>query len=152
MPLLPALGPSMFLGEFAHALDDKHRLTLPAKFRARLADGVVVTAGPGPFLLVYPLDEFKVLFDKVSALSLMDAEAAAIRRLLFSSAFDVVPDKQNRVVLPQMLREHAGLTDAAVVVGVGRFLEVWNPQTWEQVRQAVRQRTADPSVWARLGV
>ncbi len=142
----------MFLGEFMHALDDKHRLTLPAKFRTRFASGVVITAGPGPFLLVYPLDEFNVLFEKVSALSLMDTEAAALRRLLFSSAFDAVPDKQNRVVLPQPLREHAQLADAAVVVGAGRFLEVWNPKTWEQVRQALRERAADPNLWVRLGV
>lgn len=142
----------MFLGEFNHTLDEKSRLTLPAKFRARLADGVVMTAGTEMCLLVYPLDEFKQLFEKVSALPVMGKEAATLRRMLFTNASDAVPDKQNRVVIPQPLREYAEITNEVVVVGVGKFVEIWNPKEWQRAREEVQQHAAQRDVWANLGI
>lgn len=142
----------MFLGTFVHTLDDKNRLALPAKFRARLADGVVITTGADKCLLVYPAEEFRALFERVSALPLMDREAAMLRRLLFTNAYDTVPDKQNRVVIPQVLCDYAALTGEVVVVGVGRFIELWAPSEWERAQQEVRARAADQGLWAKLGI
>ncbi|MCL6509408.1 MAG: division/cell wall cluster transcriptional repressor MraZ [Anaerolineae bacterium] len=142
----------MFLGEFTHTLDEKSRLTLPAKFRARLADGVVMTTGSDKCLLVYPLDEFKLLFERVSALPVMGREAATLRRMLYSNAHDAVPDKQNRVVIPQPLREYAGIVNEAVVVGVGKFIEIWNPQEWQRAREEIQAHAAQKDVWASLGI
>jgi MraZ protein len=142
----------MFLGEFIHSLDEKSRLALPAKFRARLADGVVMTAGSDKCLLVYPLDEFKLLFERVSALPVLGKEAASLRRMLFSNAHDAIPDKQNRVVIPQPLREFAEITNEVVLVGVGKFIEVWAPRAWEQAKQEVREDAARGEVWGKLGI
>jgi MraZ protein len=142
----------MFLGEFAHTLDEKSRLALPAKFRARLTEGVVMTAGTDHCLQVYPLDEFKLLFERVSALPVMGKEAASLRRMLYSMAHDAVPDKQNRVVIPQPLREYAGITNEVVVVGVGKFVEIWNPREWERAQEEVREHAAQKDVWAQLGI
>ncbi len=142
----------MFLGEFTHTLDEKSRLTLPAKFRSRLAEGVVMTTGSDKCLLVYPLDEFKLLFERVSALPIMGREAATLRRMLYSNAHDAVPDKQNRVVVPQPLREYAGITTEAVIVGVGKFIEVWNPQEWQRAREEVQAHAAQKELWANLGI
>lgn len=142
----------MFLGEFTHTLDEKSRLTLPAKFRARLADGVVMTTGADKCLLVYPLDEFKVLFERVSALPVMGREAATLRRMLYSNAHDAIPDKQNRVVIPQPLREYAGITNEAVIVGVGKFIEVWNPQEWRRALEEVQAHASQKDLWAALGI
>ncbi|BCX05174.1 MAG: transcriptional regulator MraZ [Candidatus Roseilinea sp.] len=142
----------MFLGEFTHTLDEKSRLTLPAKFRTRLADGVVMTTGADKCLLIYPLDEFKLLFERVSALPMMGREAATLRRMLYSNAHDAVPDKQNRVVIPQPLREYAEITNEAVVVGVGKFIEVWNPREWQRALEEVQAHAARKDVWASLGI
>ncbi|MCS7056219.1 MAG: division/cell wall cluster transcriptional repressor MraZ [Thermoflexales bacterium] len=142
----------MFLGEFTHTLDEKSRLTLPAKFRARLADGVVMTTGADKCLLIYPLDEFKLLFERVSALPVMGREAATLRRMLYSNAHDAVPDKQNRVVIPQALREYAEITNEAVIVGVGKFIEVWNPREWQRALEEVQAHAARKDVWASLGI
>ncbi|MCS6846353.1 MAG: division/cell wall cluster transcriptional repressor MraZ [Anaerolineae bacterium] len=142
----------MFLGEFTHTLDEKSRLTLPAKFRARLADGVVMTTGADKCLLIYPLDEFKLLFERVSALPVMGREAATLRRMLYSNAHDAVPDRQNRVVIPQPLREYAEITNEAVIVGVGKFIEVWNPREWQRALEEVQAHAARKDVWASLGI
>ena len=142
----------MFLGEFTHTLDEKSRLTLPAKFRARLADGVVMTTGTDKCLLIYPLDEFKLLFERVSALPVMGREAATLRRMLYSNAHDAVPDKQNRIVVPQLLREYAEITNEAVVVGVGKFIEVWNPREWQRALEEVQAHASQKDVWASLGI
>ncbi|MFC1463267.1 MAG: division/cell wall cluster transcriptional repressor MraZ [Candidatus Brachytrichaceae bacterium NZ_4S206] len=142
----------MFLGEFTHTLDEKSRLTLPAKFRVRLADGVVMTTGADKCLLIYPLDEFKLLFERVSALPVMGREAATLRRMLYSNAHDAVPDKQNRVVIPQPLREYAEITNEAVVVGVGKFIEVWNPREWQRALEEVQAHASRKDVWASLGI
>ncbi|GIV85179.1 MAG: division/cell wall cluster transcriptional repressor MraZ [Candidatus Roseilinea sp.] len=142
----------MFLGEFTHSLDEKSRLTLPAKFRARLADGLVMTTGTDKCLLIYPLDEFKLLFERVSALPVMGREAATLRRMLYSNAHDAVPDKQNRVVIPQPLREYAEITNEAVVVGVGKFIEVWNPREWQRALEEVRAHASQKEMWAGLGI
>lgn len=142
----------MFLGEFAHTLDEKSRLTLPAKFRTRLADGVVMTTGTDKCLQVYPLDEFRVLFERVSALPVMGQESATLRRMLYSNAHDAVPDKQNRVVIPQALREYAEITNEVVVVGVGKFIEIWNPRAWQRAREEVQAHAAQKDIWAGLGI
>jgi MraZ protein len=142
----------MFLGQFAHTLDDKFRLALPAKYRSRLADGIVITPGAGVCLHIYPLDEFRALYAKVSALPTLDASAANLRRSIFPFAHDATPDKQNRVVIPQPLREHAGITNEVVVAGAGPFIEVWNPGEWQRAQQGAREQAVQPNGWAALGI
>ena len=142
----------MFLGKFDHTLDEKSRLTLPARYRARLADGLVIMSGTESCLLVYPMDEFQTLFDKLSALPMVDPQAAVLRRLLFMNASDVVPDKQNRIVVPQTLREHSGITGEAVVVGVGRWIELWSPADWAAQQILIARQAEDREALARFGV
>jgi MraZ protein len=142
----------MFLGEFKHTLDDKSRITLPAKFRLRLASGIVMTAGMDRYVLVYPQDEFERLAERVDALPLTGREAATLRRSLYANASDAVPDKQGRVVMPESLREHAGIGTEVVIAGVGRFIEVWSPEEWQRARTEVREDAAQQEIWAKLGI
>ncbi len=142
----------MFLGQYVHTLDDKFRLALPAKFRARLADGIVITTGTGKCLHVHPAADFQVIYNKVSALPLLDEEAANVRRKLFNSAHDAVPDKQNRIVIPQVLREFAGITNEVVVAGAGPLIELWNPTEHQRAQQAVREQGERPNGWKSLGI
>lgn len=123
----------MFLGEFNHSLDSKGRLTIPAKFRNALADGLVVTRNPADqCLLVFPRAAWEVLADKVSALPLTDARSAAFRRAFFSAAEDLEPDAQGRILLNQRLRTYAQIDSDVVIAGQNKFLEIWAPGLWEE--------------------
>ena len=141
----------MFLGEYAHTIDDKGRLTLPAKYRAELASGVVVTRGLDKCLFVFPMDEWKKLSDKVSALPLTDTQARDFRRLLFSGATDAELDKQGRVLLPQYLRDYAGLNGNVVVAGLNTHMEIWSPEAWNGIRDNL-DSVVNVEQWAKLGI
>ncbi len=120
----------MFLGEFEHSLDDKGRLAIPAKFRAGLADGLFLTRGLDGCLVIWPPDAWQAMSERLNGLSPWRADARRLQRLFFSGAVDLVPDKLGRVLVPQYLREYAGLSDAAVVVGVHDRIEVWSRERW----------------------
>lgn len=124
----------MFLGTHHPKLDDKGRMTLPARFRESLGSGVVLTKGQDRSLVVWPESEFSDYANRIREASRSDARARAYSRVFFSSAFDQEPDRQGRITLPPTLREYAGLNDGAgcVVVGNHSTLEIWNPETWEQ--------------------
>jgi MraZ protein len=125
----------MFLGEFEHTVDDKGRLTIPARFRRRLAAGLVVTKGIDPCLWLYPADGWSELAERISALPRTDPKAREFRRQVFGGASDVEPDKQGRVNLPPYLRQYAHIDNQAVVVGLHDYCEIWNPEQWRERQQ-----------------
>jgi MraZ protein len=122
----------MFLGEFSHTLDEKGRITVPAKLRAGFANGLVITRGFEPCLVIYPVETFRILEQKAHSLSLTNPSNRSMFRLLFGGASDAALDSLGRVVVPEYLRAYAGLQSQVVVVGVGQYLEVWDAQKWGQ--------------------
>jgi len=124
----------MFLGEFVHSIDGKGRLTVPAKFRAALAAGMVVTRGLDRCLFVFPTAQWERRSKAISKMSLTQRDARAFSRFVFSGALDVVPDKQGRVLLPAYLREYAGVDGDAIIIGLHDRLEIWNPDRWRDVK------------------
>jgi MraZ protein len=135
----------MFLGEFSHALDDKGRLTIPAKFRDELAGGLVVTRGIDRCLSVFPRQVWEGLAGNIAKLPLTQRSARDFGRLMFSGAADFIPDRQGRVLIPQGLRDYAQLDSEAIIIGLYDRLEIWNPDSWTNVRTAVE---ADPEAIA----
>lgn len=125
----------VFLGTHEHTIDEKGRLAIPARFRAELAGGMVVTRGFDRCLLIFPLPFWSDLTRRVSALSLTDEDARMLRRLLFANASEQEMDRQGRILLPQSLRENVDLADQAVVVGLDTFIEVWAPDRWREVEE-----------------
>jgi MraZ protein len=119
-----------FTGEFAHALDQKGRLAIPAKFRPRFKEGAVVTRWLERSLAVFPVTRFVELQERVAKLPISDRRAREFSRFLMSGAHQDEPDAQGRIGVPQHLRAHAGLRDAAIVVGANDHLEIWAPETW----------------------
>ena len=99
----------MLLGEHEHSLDDKNRLTLPAKLRAAFEDGVVVSRGLDGCLYAYPRAEWQRLADRIAALDPLGEDARRMRRHFFSGASQGELDKQGRLVLSPTLIEYAGL-------------------------------------------
>ena len=142
----------MFLGEFSHTIDDKGRLTLPAKFRADFASGIVVTRGIDRCLFAFPQAAWQVLAQKVSSLPLAESQAREFRRLLFSGASDDTPDKQGRVLIPQYLREYANLNGEVIIAGLDTHVEIWNPDAWNKAREGFESGALDVEHWAKLGI
>ena len=121
----------MFLGEYEHTLDDKNRLTLPAKFRDAFAGGVVVTRGMDGCLSVYTQDAWdRFVSVRLEELDPFSREARQMSRFLFAGAAEAEPDKQGRVMLPPALITHAKLTREVVVAGVRDHVEIWDRATW----------------------
>ncbi|MDO4908736.1 MAG: division/cell wall cluster transcriptional repressor MraZ [Corynebacterium sp.] len=121
----------MFLGTYRPKLDAKGRLTLPAKFREQLGDGLMVTKGQDHSLAVYPREEFVARARKAASISRSDPEARAFIRNLAASADEQVPDGQGRITLSADHREYANLTKECVVIGSVDFLEIWDAQSWD---------------------
>jgi MraZ protein len=145
----------MFLGQYVYTLDDKGRITIPARFREALAEGLVLTRGLDRCLAVYPMAVWQEIAQKVNALPITDPQGRALRRLFFADAVDAVPDRQGRILVPDRLRDHAELGPAAevVIVGLDRFMELWSPERWaeENARQA-EMLDADPALWEHLQI
>ncbi len=131
----------MFLGEFEHTIDGKGRLTVPAKFRDELASGVVVTRGLDGCLWAYSRSEWEQLAEKISQLPTTNPNARNFARFMFSSAFDSIPDRQGRVLIPQNLRDYASIGSDTVIIGVMNRVEIWSPERWKSV---ITQVESDP--------
>jgi MraZ protein len=143
----------MFLGEFSHSIDDKGRLTLPAKFRPELGQGVVVTRGVDKCLFIFTVEEFQRLAERIGELPMTQAEGREFSRHFFSGALDVEVDKQGRILIPQNLRDYAGLDGEAIVTGVNKRIEVWDVKAWQQVRADFENNaTNNADHWAKLGI
>lgn len=131
----------MFSGEFEHAIDEKGRLTIPAKFRAELADGVFVTRGLDGCLFVYPIGEWKALAEKLVKLPLAQSNARYFNRMMFSGA-ECKLDNQGRILLPAPLREHAAIESDVVVIGLNSRLEIWSKERWQEVTARIEKESA----------
>ena len=130
----------MLLGEYAHTIDDKNRLTLPAKFRARFAGGGVVTRGLDGCLYLYSREEWDRLVDsRLAELDPLSEEGRLMQRYFFSAAAEAEPDKQGRIMLPAALTEHAKLGREVVVAGVYDHLEIWDRAGWREHLKQVEE-------------
>ncbi len=143
----------MLLGEYEHSVDTKGRVAVPAKFRPQLETGLVVTRGFEHCLFVYPMDEWQALSQRVSALSVGQAEARQLRRLLFASAFDTELDNQGRILVPAPLRDYAGIGDAAVIAGMNTYFEIWSKDAWANEQAGLAEEaTSIAATMATLGI
>jgi MraZ protein len=128
----------MFIGTYEHTIDEKSRLTLPARFREALGDGVVLARGLDGNVAVYPRETWKMTVEaRISALDPLSREARELRRFFFSGAADADLDRQGRVLVPAALTRHAGLERDVVVAGNYDHLELWSRTAWEQHLHAV---------------
>jgi len=133
----------MLLGEHEHALDDKNRLTLPARLRDQLGDRVVVTRGLDGCLYVYAAVEWAKLAERVGALDPLSREARTMQRFFFASGLDAELDKQGRIVIPASLLESAGIGREVTVAGIYDHLEIWDRAAWRDQRQTVEGSAED---------
>ena len=141
-----------FRGEFEHSLDEKGRSAMPAPLREVLAarggaekPRLILTRWLDPCLRFYLADEWEALeeaFESGSDDPLdLDETLSDLRRVIFSGTTEVSFDKHSRILIKPSLRRHAGITDAVVWVGQGRYVELWDPSRWNaRIEKALEDR------------
>ena len=134
----------MLLGEYEHTIDDKNRLTLPAKFRRDFEDGCVITRGLDGCLWAWTPQGWDNYRDSILAtLHPLSKEGRQMQRHFYSGAAEAVPDRQGRVILPTALLEHAKLGRDVVVAGVNDHLEIWDRAAWRRELSEVEGSAED---------
>ena len=131
----------MFIGEYAHNMDPKKRLAMPSKFRTKLGKTVVVTRGLDHCLFVYPMSTWKELAEKLGTMPIGEAATRSFVRLMLAGATDVTMDKQGRIVIPDYLKEYAGIDKNVTVAGLFNRLEVWDQQKWQRYKKQAESNT-----------
>ena len=125
-----------FLGEYAHALDEKGRVILPARFRERLAEGAFVTREVDGCLAVRTPEEFTVRAAEMGEKWRGDPDERNVARVFFAGAHEAAPDRQGRLAIPQHLREYAGLERDVALIGAFHHIEIWDAERWKEKKQA----------------
>lgn len=122
----------MLIGQYRHTLDEKKRLTIPSKLQQEMGKKVVITRGLDKCLFIYPMPIWERIAEKLGELPVGKAETRQFLRVLLSGATEAEADSASRVLLPDSLKDYAGLDKKAVIVGVYNRLEVWDEGAWEQ--------------------
>jgi len=121
----------MLIGEYRYSVDPKGRIFVPAKMREEMGDSFIVSKAMDNCLNLYSPKQWMSFSEKLTALS--DIKARAVKRFIFSTAQEVNVDSQGRICIPQNLREYAGLTKEAVIIGVETRIEIWRADAYAQM-------------------
>lgn len=122
----------MLIGEYRHTIDAKKRLAVPAAFRRELGRKVVITRGLDNCLFVYPGKSWQKLSEKLSQLSIGQADTRGFNRFMFAGAVEAEVDALGRVLIPDFLKSFAGLSAKVVVAGINERVEIWDEKRWEE--------------------
>jgi MraZ protein len=121
-----------FRGTFDYTLDAKNRLTVPAKWRPSLSDGIVLSKGSAACISVWTPERFDAYTETaISQLHELDPRRDQFERYFQANSHDVELDSAGRIMLPAFLIEHAGLTKDVVVTGIRTRMEIWDRATWQ---------------------
>ena len=133
----------MFIGQYGHNVDAKGRIILPAKFRDKLGDEIILARGLDGCLSAYSLEKWKDIEQKLSSLPTTKKQNRAYNRLVLSSAADLEFDKMGRINIPSHLIEIAGLKKKCIVVGVGDYFEIWDEERWSEYNSSIEESFED---------
>ncbi len=130
----------MLIGEYKHILDDKNRISLPAKFRSEMGKKIVITPGLDNCLFVFALKEWQKISEKLSSSSLLQSDNRSFNRFMFGGATEVEIDTIGRVLIPDFLRDRANLKNKVVLIGVQNRVEIWNEKAWQEYKEVVEKQ------------
>ena len=142
----------MFLGQHNFSLEESNRLTVPPVFREELGRGAFITQGFDRNLWVLSADEFQAVYARFAALNIADPLARLLLRMVLGNAVELVIDELGRMVIPQELRDFAGLGKEAVLVGQGKYFEIWAPASWQKQELALQDAEANADRFAGLAI
>ncbi len=129
----------MLIGEYRHTMDDKNRLSLPAKFRKEMGKKIIITRGLDRCLFGYPMSEWKKFSQQLASLSIGSAEGRGFTRAMLGGATEIEVDASGRVLVPDHLKSYAGLSTKVVVAGIHNRIELWNEDAWNKYTNGVEQ-------------
>lgn len=129
----------MLIGEHIHTLDDKNRVSLPAKFKKFLGKEVVITGGLDQCLFIFTVSEWKTISATLLERSFLQADNRSFNRYMFGAAEMLPVDASGRILIPEHLKVRAGLGNKVAFIGLGNRLEVWNEDTWNSYKNKVEQ-------------
>ncbi len=127
----------MLIGEYTHTLDPKKRLSLPSKWRKELGAEVVITRGLDNCLFVYPLTEWQTITEKIGRLPFGQADTRGFNRFFLSGAQEVEIDSAGRILIPDFLKEFAGLNSKVVLAGIHDRVEIWDQKQWADYKRRI---------------
>ncbi|MBQ9545103.1 MAG: division/cell wall cluster transcriptional repressor MraZ [Clostridia bacterium] len=124
----------MLLGEYRYNVDAKGRLFIPARLRDETGDNLVVTRSLDKCINVYSVRAWQSFVEKT--VSLPEISARELKRFIFSSALEITADSMGRIVLPQKLRDTAGITRSVVIIGVDNHAEIWSEEEYAKYEES----------------
>ncbi len=130
----------MFLGEYEYKVDSKGRLPLPPKFRQELGTELMLTRGAEKCIAIYPVAEWRKLAETLAARAVSPSKLRKLNRIIFGAAFSLSLDGQGRIALPAALRNYAEIGDTATIVGLNKYIEIWNPNLWKTEKAATEEQ------------
>lgn len=137
----------MLIGEYIHTIDEKNRVSMPAKFRKELGKKIIITPGLEQCLFIFTIKEWAKVSAKLSDtktdLSFLKADQRNFNRYMFGRAAEVEIDSIGRILIPDFLKDRIGLKDKAAVIGVEDRVEIWNDRVWSQNQEAIEKQAAE---------
>ncbi|MDE1975105.1 MAG: division/cell wall cluster transcriptional repressor MraZ [Patescibacteria group bacterium] len=135
----------MLIGEYRHTIDDKNRLSLPAKLRKEMGKTVVITPGLDRCLFIFTVKEWQRIAGRLSAgeSSILSADNRGLNRFLLGGAVEAEVDAAGRMLLPEQIRERANLKTEVVFIGVGDRVELWDKDSWNEYRSGIESKAND---------
>ena len=132
----------MLIGEYRHTIDDKNRLSLPAKFRKEMGKTVVITPGLDSCLFIFTMKEWEKIAERLSMSesSMLQADNRGFNRYLLGGAVEVEVDAAGRMLVTEHLRERSKLKTKVVFIGVRDRVELWDETLWNEYRHGVEQK------------
>ncbi len=121
----------MFIGEYAHNLDAKGRIIIPAKFREALNASFILTRGLDGCLTIYSKEQWEKIFEKLNKLPSTKKATRQYIHMLTSRATECTLDNQGRIQIPSFLSKPVNIIKECVIVGVNDHIEIWNKEAWE---------------------
>ncbi len=133
----------MLIGEYTHTIDEKSRISLPAKFRKEMGRKVVMTRGLDKCLFIFTMKEWKKLSEELSAMPWLKSDTRAFNRRIFGGATEIDVDTVGRMLIPEFLKPEADLIGAskAILVGVDNRVEVWSEKLWSDYRNEAEKKS-----------
>jgi len=133
----------MLIGEYIHTIDDKNRVSLPAKFRKELGKKIIITPGLDQCLFIFTTKEWEKVASKLSSseddLSFLQADKRSLNRFMFGRAAEVEVDSIGRILVPDFLKDRIGLKEKAAIIGVKDRVEIWNEKAWSDCKDKVEK-------------
>ncbi len=134
----------MLIGEYIHTIDEKSRMSLPAKFRKELGKKIIITPGLDQCLFIFTLKEWEKVSKRLGSsegdLSFLKSDQRTFNRNMFGQAVDVEVDSIGRILIPDFLKEKIGLKNTGAIIGVQDRLEVWNDKVWQEYKKSAEKQ------------